>query len=492
MSKLPLCLVLGLVLVFPGGVRGGELAQPAISISGLPRLAETANAPDAGRLGPAAFWLLTDSGKPSGLAKLAGNTLVPGGVHAQSSVLHRVIVTGIILLLTVALLAGLLWARRKLLGSIEQRRERLPGLRFRGLELVSARTVFRNLTAAVWIAYASASLVVLLAALLMVFGQFPRTQQYANQVVLWLWNPMVQIGHGIVGYLPHLFYIFVIIVVTRFVLRILSFIFRAAERGAISLEPWVHRDVVRPTALIAKVVVVVVALFFIAPLIPGSGSTAAKGISIILGLMISFGSTSTVGNFVAGIVLMYMRPFQVGERVKIGETVGDVTERTFLYTKVVTIKNEEVIVPSLTALSTPMTNYSARASVGGLILHTSVTIGYDAPWRKVHELLLKAAQKTDNLVRDPKPFVLQTSLDDFYVSYQLNVFTDKPSRMADTYSLLHQNIQDAFNEGGIEICSPHFQQLRDGNATTLPAEYRGKDYRPGGFRVEAAPKMMGS
>lgn len=188
---------------------------------------------------------------------------------------------------------------------------------------------------------------------------------------------------------------------------------------------------------------------------------------------------------------MYMRPFRMGERVRIGDTVGDVIERTFLYTKVLTIKNEEVIVPSLTAFSSPMINYSSRAQGPGLILHTGVTITYDMPWRRVHELLLRAAEQTSDIVKDPKPFVLQTSLDDFYVRYEINAYTNRATRMAQIYSELHQNIQDRFNEAGVEICSPHYRQLRDGNTTTIPEEYRAKDYQSPRFQVESHPIPAG-
>ena len=231
-------------------------------------------------------------------------------------------------------------------------------------------------------------------ALLLIFSQFPQTSDYAKLVFLWMWNPFVDIVRGVVHYLPNLFTILVIVVVTRMALRGVGFIFEQAHRGVISLEPWVHRDVARPTSQILKAILIVLALFFIAPLIPGTGSTAAKGITVILGLMVSFGSTSTVGNLIAGIVLTYMRPFQLGERVKVGDTFGDVTEKTFLYTKILTIKNEEVVVPSLQTLSGAIINYSAKAKQSQLILHTTVTIGYDAPWRRVHELLLQAAERT--------------------------------------------------------------------------------------------------
>jgi small-conductance mechanosensitive channel len=396
----------------------------------------------------------------------------------------RIGITLAVILAGFLFLWALHWSRNRLVGSLEARRARIPSIHFRGLELVSGEHLRSGLARALWIVYGLAVLLVAAITLLLVFSQFPQTSKYAKVVFLWMWNPFVEIVRGVIHYLPNLFYILVIILVTRLVLRAVGFVFEQAHRGVISLEPWFHRDVARPTSQILKAILVVLALFFIAPLIPGTGSTAAKGISVILGLMVSFGSTSTVGNLIAGIVLTYMRPFQIGERVKLGETVGDVVERTFFYTKVLTIKNEEVVVPSLQTLSASIVNYSAKARQGQLILHTTVTIGYDAPWRRVHELLLQAADRTAGVLKEPKPFVLQTALNDFYVAYQLNVYTDKANNMANAYAELHQNIQDSFNEGGVEICSPHFYQLRDGNATTIPTDYL-KNYEPPRFLVDA-------
>jgi small-conductance mechanosensitive channel len=404
---------------------------------------------------------------------------------ARLTLLRRMIITGLVILGTLLLLVAIRNAHRQIRHGLKARRERLPALRFRGLELIRAETFFRTLVQSLWLVYGGCVLIVGLGALLLIFAQFPQTRGYALQLGYWIWEPLVDIMRGIVSYLPNLFYILVIVLVTRVILRILALVFDQAARGAISLEPWVHADVAGPTGQIIKTLVILISLFFVAPLLPGTGTRAAQGITIIVGLMVSLGSTSTVGNVIAGVVLTYMRPFKLGDRVKIGEVTGDILERTFLYTRVLTIKNEEVIVPSLQALSTAMVNYSARAKQRGLILHTSVTIGYDAPWREVHDFLLRAADRTRNVLKAPKPFVLQTSLDDFFVTYQLNVFTDQPNKQADIYSELHQNIQDSFNEGGIEIMSPHYFQVRDGNTTTIPVQYRGTDYTPQRFRVEA-------
>jgi small-conductance mechanosensitive channel len=409
------------------------------------------------------------------------------GAGGWRELLRRAIYTALILIAAVGLVILLGRARKYLSKQLEARREKIPAVRFRGLQLISPQSIHGNLARLLSLLYLAGLVVVAVAALLLVFAQIPETRGYTYQVLLWLWDPLLSILKGVLSYLPNLFYILVIVAVTRVALRAIAFVFDQAHRGVISLEPWVHRDVARPTAQIIKAVVIVLALFFVAPLIPGTGSTAARGITVILGLMVSFGSSSTVGNLIAGIVLTYMRPFQIGERVKIGDTVGDVVERTFLYIKIRTIKNEQVIVPSLLALNNTMINYSAETRVRGLILHTTVTISYDAPWRKVHELLEHAAMRTESVLKDPEPFVLQTSLNDFFVSYQLNVYTDKPTRMAQIYSDLHQHIQDAFNQGGIEILSPHYTQLRDGNTTTIPAEYRPEKYRPGRFLVDTSP-----
>jgi small-conductance mechanosensitive channel len=179
-----------------------------------------------------------------------------------------------------------------------------------------------------------------------------------------------------------------------------------------------------------------------------------------------------------------MRPFKIGDRIKIGEITGDVIEKSLLVTRVRTIKNEDITIPNSTILSGHTINYTTCARELGLILHTTVTIGYDAPWKKVQELLINAAMATKGVLHDHrKPFVLQTSLDDFYVSYQINAYTEETHRIASIYSELHQNIQDKFNEAGVEIMSPHYRAARDGNTVTIPPDYLPKDYQSPAFRI---------
>jgi len=209
-------------------------------------------------------------------------------------------------------------------------------------------------------------------------------------------------------------------------------------------------------------------LIVIFPYMPGSDSPVFKGVSVFLGVLFTFGSAGALGNIVAGLVLTYMRAFKMGDRVKIGEVTGDVIGKSLLVTRIRTIQNEIISIPNSTVMGTHTINYSSDAPVNGLIVHTTVTIGYDVPWRQVHDLLINAALATPMIEKEPAPYVLQTSLDDNYVSYRLNAFTKEPNRQAVIYSHLHANIQDIFNEAGVEIMSPHYSSLRDGNATTIP------------------------
>lgn len=238
-----------------------------------------------------------------------------------------------------------------------------------------------------------------------------------------------------------------------------------------------------PTYRIVRVLIVAFTIVVAFPYLPGSKSPAFQGISIFFGLLLSLGSSSAIANVVAGTVLTYTRAFQLGDRVKIGDTTGDIIEKTLLVTRVRTIKNVDIAIPNGMVLGSHILNFSSAAKQEGLILHTSVTIGYDAPWRKIHELLIAAAGATTNVLPQPKPFVLQTALDDFYVSYEINAFTDQPNRMAQTYSELHQNIQDKFYEAGVEILSPHYFGVREGNHVAIPAEYVPQHYVAPAFRI---------
>ena len=206
------------------------------------------------------------------------------------------------------------------------------------------------------------------------------------------------------------------------------------------------------------------------PYLPGSNSGVFQGISVFVGLIVSLGSSTVIGNIIAGLVITYMRPFKIGDRIQLNDTTGNIIEKTPLVTRIRTPKNEVVTVPNSFVMSSHTVNYSTSAREYGLIIHSEVSIGYDILWRKVNELLIDAALNTPGVVDDPRPFVLETSLSDWYPVYQVNAYIKEADKMPQIYSNLHQNIQDKFNEAGIEIMSPHYMAMRDGNETTIPKD----------------------
>ena len=325
-------------------------------------------------------------------------------------------------------------------------------------------------------------LLVIYFALPVLFSIFPWTEGFAGTLIGYFLTPVKHILRGLWNYLPNLFTILVIVTIFRYLLKAIAFFKNEIEKGNLRI-PGFYPDWANPTFQIIKVLIYAFLLVVIFPYLPGSSSPVFRGVSVFLGVLFTFGSSGPLGNIVAGLAITYMRSFKIGDRVKIGEVTGDIIEKSLFVTRLRTIKNEIISIPNSSVLNGHTTNFSSDAAEHGLIIHTTVTIGYDAPWRQVHELLIKAAGATDMLLKDPSPFVLQTSLDDFFVSYQLNAYTREPNQQARIYSLLHQQIQDCFNEAGVEIMSPHYQAMRDGNQMAVPPENIPKDYVTPSFRV---------
>jgi small-conductance mechanosensitive channel len=358
------------------------------------------------------------------------------------------------------------------------------------LELLHAAQIVRLLLAmARWFRILTTAVFVY-AWLLYVLSLFPWTRGITGAVIGYILDPLRAFGAAALSYLPNLFVLAVIAFITRYVIKLARIFFGGVEKGQIVL-PGFYVDWASPTYKIVRFFILAFAFTVAFPYIPGSRSEAFKGVSIFLGILFSLGSTSAVSNVMGGLSITYMRAYKVGDRVRIGETTGDVIDKSLLVTHIRTIKNEDITIPNAMIMNTHIVNYSARAKEEGLILHTSVTIGYDAPWRTVHELLTEAARKTACILLEPKPFVLQTALNDFYVTYELNAYTDEPREMVNTYSSLHRNIQDSFNEAGVEIMSPHYAQLRDGNKTAIPASYLPPGYVPRSHRVVQVPEDPG-
>lgn len=316
-----------------------------------------------------------------------------------------------------------------------------------------------------------------------VFSLMPETEVYAKAVFEYVMKPINFILNGVLAFIPNLFFILVIFFVTKYLIKFLKYLTGELEREAVSLEGF-HADWAKPTFNLIRVVVIAFAVIICFPYIPGSDSDAFKGVSIFFGVLFSLGSTSAISNIVAGIVITYMRPFKVGDRVEIGETIGDIKERSLLVTRVRTIKNIDVTIPNSSILGNHIVNFSKNASEEvGIILHTSVTIGYDVPSGDVIAALVKGAKNTQMVLGKPIPFVLVKSLDDFYINYEINCHTKNPEKGALIYSQLHENIKDELHNAGIEILSPHYNAVRDGNVLTVPPENMPKGYTKPGFKI---------
>ncbi len=297
---------------------------------------------------------------------------------------------------------------------------------------------------------------------------FPEAVPLAQEIELLLRAPLEKAWQAIYNYLPNLFDIAIILIITRYALKLVHLFFHAISSGIIVVRGF-YPDWAEPTYKIVRILALVFVSFILVPLLPGAGSEFFEEISFFVGLLVSLGSTSAIKNMTAGAVLTYTRSFQVGDRLQIGETTGDVLEKSLFVTHLRTIKNERVTIPNGNVLDSDIVNYSAMAQDRGLVLHTSVTIGYDVDWREVHDLLIGAALQTEHIQQEPKPFVLQTSLDDYYVAYQINAYTAQAGKMAEIYSDLHRNILDAFHSAGVEIMSPAYTALRNGNDPAMPA-----------------------
>ncbi|PTM02975.1 MAG: transmembrane ion channel [Bacteroidetes bacterium] len=334
-----------------------------------------------------------------------------------------------------------------------------------------------------WLIYA----ILFYIALPLIFSIFPFSRNWANTLFQLIWSPFKSLIFSVWDYLPNLFSILVIYFVMRYVIRFVKYIFSEIEEEKLKIAGF-HADWSMPTYSIVRFLLYAFMFVLIFPYLPGSDSNIFKGVSVFIGVLFSLGSSSAIANMVAGLVITYMRPFKIGDRIKIGDVAGDVLEKTLLVTRLRTIKNEIITIPNSAVLNGNTTNYTSASKELGLIIHSSVTIGYDVPWPKVHSALNEAAERTEFLLKNPKPFVLQTSLEDFYVAYQINAYTREAQKQALIYSNLHQNIQDVFNEQGIEILSPHYRAARDGNMTTIPADYLPKDYEAPSFKVKTDKK----
>ena len=365
--------------------------------------------------------------------------------------------------------------------AIETRyKARIQGVTIRSFEVVQAERVWHTLISAIRTVRVVAGLVFLFAYLEFVLDLFPWTRYVGVRLGGWVIDPFITLGLGAVGYLPNLFFLAILFVVTRYVLKVARLFFSGIERGSVTISGF-ETEWAQPTYRIVRLLVVVFALVVAYPYIPGAESPAFKGLSLFLGLIFSLGSSSVISNILAGYTLTYRRAFKVGDRIQIENVIGDVAAVRLQVTVLSTVKNEEIIVPNSKILNTEIVNYSALAKARGLILHTTVGIGYETPWRQVVAMLRMAADRTPGLLKEPTPFVYQKSLGDFCVTYELNAYCDNAQAMASLYSEMHRNILDVFNEYGVQIMTPAYE-----GDPEQPKMVQRKDW----YAAPAAPPKM--
>jgi small-conductance mechanosensitive channel len=267
-------------------------------------------------------------------------------------------------------------------------------------------------------------------------------------------------------------------------LRFIKPFFDEIKKGSLPF-PGFYPEWGEPTYRLLKIFIIIIATIVIFPYLPGFGSPAFQNVSLLIGVLVSFGSSGVVSNIVAGIILIYTRAFQIGDRVQLSIHRGDIVEKSLLVTRIRTSKNVLITIPNSNLLNGEIINYSASIRETGrpVVFNTLIALSYDIPWQKVHETLIKAALNSRNILEEPLPFVLQKSLSNSWIIYELNAYSNYPNRMSSIYSELHRNILDECNKANIEIMTSTYSSIRDGNKITIPEEYLDDNNSTGGFQL---------
>jgi small-conductance mechanosensitive channel len=359
---------------------------------------------------------------------------------------------------------------------------RIRGVHYGGQELFSQQEITLILLGLLRLVRFGAYAVVLYAYMAFALGLFSATRMVAQTLLGYVMDSATGMAQAAVEFIPSLIFLLVLFFVTRAVIKIMRLAFERVWTGRVQIASF-PQEFAQPTFKMLRFLIIVFAIMVGYPYLPGAQSPAFQAVSIFLGLLVSLGSSGAIANIVSGIALTYMRAFRIGDRVKIADSEGEVIGRDTFVTRVRTIKNVDITIPNAMVLSNQIINFSANTKGEGLILHTTVTLGYDVEWKRAQEAMIEAALGVEGILAEPAPFVLQTALDDFYVHYELNAYTNEPQRMSPIYSALHRAIQDGLHAAGIEIASPHLSQLSDGNRPNLPDPYLPQDYQPAaGFR----------
>jgi small-conductance mechanosensitive channel len=346
--------------------------------------------------------------------------------------------------------------RRARLGLDQRYRKRLHSLSIQSFEVVRAESIWRALDGTLsglrWLAIA----VIAYALSTFALRQFPWTRSAAERLLDLVVQPVMSMATELLAYLPKLVFLLLLFLAVRYLLKLLKVFFEAVAAGRVPLRSF-DAEWAQPTYHIVRILLILLTLVIAYPYLPGSGSAAFQGLSIFAGLMLSLGASSAMASLIAGYTVTYRRAYRVGDRITVGELTGEVSDVRLLVTHLRTVKNEEVVVPNSLVLQSHVVNYSKLVRSHGLILHTTVSIGYETPWRQVEAMLQLAAERTEGMLREPAPFVLEKSLGDFAVTYELNAYVDSTKLLPQRYADLHRNVLDVFNEYGVQIMTPAYE-----------------------------------
>lgn len=353
-----------------------------------------------------------------------------------------------------ALLARMIrWARGRLTPLVEKGAGRAAVGEF---HLLSSQQALRSTRFLVGLAHAVAVMTLAYGWLTFVLRQFPYTRPWGERMGAYLLDTLVGLGVAVIRAVPSLFVVTVIFLGMRWLSKLVGAFLTGIENATVRV-PGIHADTIPATRRIVNVLLWLFSIAVAYPYLPGSKSAAFQGVSVFAGLVLSLGATTLVGQVLSGFMLIYSRTFRPGDYVLVADTEGTVESIGFFTTRIRTNRREQVSIPNSLVLGGVTTNYTLFSGEHGVIVHTSVTIGYSTPWRQVHAMLALAAERTEGLRQEPKPFVVQKSLSDFYVEYDLNAFLVRPEMRVRTLSMLHATIQDVFNEHGVQIMSPHYE-----------------------------------
>ncbi len=389
-------------------------------------------------------------------AQKSPQTLIKGAIYSA--------IASLILIIVLIILSKIF---AKIYSLIEVKGRIIPSLKIQNWEILNSERVIEFILGFVRVSKTLLTLLALYIYIPLILSFFPATAPMAPYIFNFIANPLKNIFQSLINFIPNFFIILVIGFFTTYTLKLIYFFFSEIERGNIEFKGF-YKEWAMPSYTLIKTLVIAFSLVVIFPYIPGSDSSAFKGVSVFFGILLSIGSSSSIANLVAGVVITYMRPFQVGDIVKINDTMGKVTEKNLLITRILSNKNVDITVPNSMILGSHISNYSNHAQNGELIVSVKIACGYEVPWQIIHKLLEEAALKTQLVAHTPAPFIWHSIIEDYYMIYELNAYTSHAESMGRINSGLNQNIQDIFHENNIEMVAPAYTSIRNGNPSTLP------------------------